>query len=172
MCGYPPFNGDGETAIHKSILKGKFDFETEEWLQVSDDCKNLIKSMLTLDFNSRPSAQEVLKSDWFKLLNTPEAESKIINKTGAVLDSLANMKESSTMQKAIFSFISMHLASKEDLTELAKVFAKMDENGDGKLSKEEMLKGYKDIYPELSNPEELIDKIYKEYDTDGTGFLE
>ena len=42
----------------------------------------------------------------------------------------------------------------------------MDENGDGKLSKEEILNGYEKIFGVPINEEE-VDKMFKEIDIDG-----
>lgn len=57
LCGYPPFNGE-EAEILSKIEKGFFEFDrihsiifikAEEWSNISDDAKNLIRKMLTLD---------------------------------------------------------------------------------------------------------------------------
>jgi Ca2+-binding EF-hand superfamily protein len=42
------------------------------------------------------------------------------------------------------------LASSEDIKEIKKAFKKLDLNQDGKISKEELLLGYKEIYGDLA----------------------
>ena len=56
LCGYPPFDGDNDEQIYQAIESGNFDFPKENWNQVSQEAKNLIKKMLTLDINERISA--------------------------------------------------------------------------------------------------------------------
>lgn len=43
LCGYPPFNGSSEEAILKSVEEGKVIFDKEDWAEVSDGAKDLIK---------------------------------------------------------------------------------------------------------------------------------
>ena len=57
LCGYPPFNGSTDEKIMKRIERGKFDFPPEEWNNISQEVKNLIRSMLRLDPSKRPSAE-------------------------------------------------------------------------------------------------------------------
>lgn len=42
LCGYPPFYGDNNQEILQMVSKGKFDFDGEEWDDISDDAKDLI----------------------------------------------------------------------------------------------------------------------------------
>jgi len=46
LCGYPPFYGDDDQEILKSVSKGKFDFQGEEWDDVSKEAKDLIKKLI------------------------------------------------------------------------------------------------------------------------------
>ena len=43
------------------IKKGKFKFHDEYWSDISKDARDLIKKMLTLDQDKRPTAAELLK---------------------------------------------------------------------------------------------------------------
>ena len=47
LCGYPPFYGDDDQEILKMVQKGVFDFDGEEWEDVSNDAKDLIKKLIT-----------------------------------------------------------------------------------------------------------------------------
>jgi calcium-dependent protein kinase len=66
LCGYPPFNGDNEKEIMKSVMKGVFDFPEEEWSKVSEEARNLVSNMLKYNPKKRYSAKECLSSEWIK----------------------------------------------------------------------------------------------------------
>ena len=56
LCGYPPFSGKSEDEILKKVKVGKFKFDPEDWDKISEDAKNLIRKMLTLDPKKRITA--------------------------------------------------------------------------------------------------------------------
>lgn len=47
LCGYPPFYGDDNQEILAMVQKGVFDFDGEEWENVSPEAKDLIKKLIT-----------------------------------------------------------------------------------------------------------------------------
>lgn len=53
------------------MIKGKFDFDGEEWEEVSKDAKDLIKKMICKP-ERRLSAQEVLDHKWVKQMTCDE----------------------------------------------------------------------------------------------------
>lgn len=63
------------------------------------------------------------------------------------------------------------LATKEEMSELQKAFNKLDANGDGKLSQEELLNGFNEIMGELSAVEE-VKRIMGMVDTDQNGCID
>ena len=46
LCGYPPFYGDDDQEILQMVQKGKFDFDGEEWDEITKEAKDLIKKMI------------------------------------------------------------------------------------------------------------------------------
>ncbi len=65
LCGYPPFYGDDDQEILRMVKKGAFDFDGEEWDEVSKDAKDLIKKLISKP-ERRLSAQESLDHSWIK----------------------------------------------------------------------------------------------------------
>ncbi len=47
------------------IIKGKFDFEGDEWENISNSAKNLIRSMI-IDVQNRIKMEDVFKSEWVR----------------------------------------------------------------------------------------------------------
>ena len=66
LCGYPPFNGEDDKEILKNVLKGEFKFFDKPWANISKECKDLIKKMITKP-EKRLTAQECLDHKWFKI---------------------------------------------------------------------------------------------------------
>ena len=64
LCGEAPFKGDTDEEIYSSIRRGIINFNQEEWDYISNDAKDLIKKLLTIDFNQRISAKEALNHSW------------------------------------------------------------------------------------------------------------
>merc|ERR1712226_295665 len=59
------------------------------------------------------------------------------------LTNLKNFNSKSKLQQAVYYFIVNNMATKEEKNELIKTFKALDANGDGKLTREELMAGYK-----------------------------
>lgn len=66
LCGYPPFYGDDDNEILANVQKGNFNFDGDEWEEISKEAKDLIKKLITKP-ERRLTAQEALEHKWFKL---------------------------------------------------------------------------------------------------------
>jgi serine/threonine protein kinase len=65
LGGYRPFRGEGEEVM-KQIRYGEYKFHKRYWSHVSDDAKNLISRLLTVDPEKRITAEAALNSAWMK----------------------------------------------------------------------------------------------------------
>ena len=168
LCGYPPFNGDSDEEIYEAVLKGDFEFPEEEWDSVSENAKLLIKKMLTKNPKKRLSALDSLQDVWFKKNLEKEETDKKLAKN--VLSNMRKFKKNRKLEKATISFIINQLILKEERSELEKQFKDWDTNGDGVLSREEIIKGYKKTYGKVDENE--IDNMIKSIDLDGNGVID
>ena len=139
LCGYPPFNGENNEEIIENVQKGEFDFPDEEWSEISDAAKDLIKNMLTYDFKKRPSAKEILQHSWFSQFKTKKFSNKKLAKSA--LENMKHFKKNKTFEQATINFIINQLITKEERADLEKQFLEWDKNGDGVLSKEDVSLG-------------------------------
>lgn len=64
LCGFPPFYDDHKPTLFKMIVKGKFQFVTPYWDQVTDEAKNLVSSLLVVDPAQRLTAAQTLAHPW------------------------------------------------------------------------------------------------------------
>ena len=168
LSGHPPFNGNSDKAIMNKIKIGKFSFPEEDWEHISTDAKDLISKMLKFKPCERLSASDCLKHQW------------LCNKTNSSVDanfstrSLQNMTKfhaQRKLQQAALTYIVNHLVSKKDKNELIELFQQFDKNGDGVLSKDEILAGYREILGD-EDAEKEAKRIMEEVDLDKNGTID
>jgi len=66
LSGNLPFMGRSQKELFRKIVAGKFDFDDEEWSEVSDQAKDLVRQMLVLDPSKRITAAEAVRHEWLK----------------------------------------------------------------------------------------------------------
>jgi calcium-dependent protein kinase len=169
LCGYPPFNADNDTEILNKIKIGKFTFPEEEWDNVSSEAKDLISKMLAYKPADRYSASECLGHKWF----SENISKKNVDKTFSIrcLNNMKKFHAERKLQQAALTYIVNHLVTKEDKNELLELFQQFDKNGDGVLSKEEILEGYKSILGDVEAEREA-ERIMQEVDLDKNGTID
>jgi len=68
LSGLPPFEEDG---LYEQILEGKYEFDVREWTEVSEEARELVKQLMTVDPKARLTIQQALAHKWFTLANGP-----------------------------------------------------------------------------------------------------
>eukprot|EP01126_Amoeba_proteus_P022430 TRINITY_DN2266_c0_g1_i4.p1 TRINITY_DN2266_c0_g1~~TRINITY_DN2266_c0_g1_i4.p1 ORF type:complete len:174 (-),score=40.46 TRINITY_DN2266_c0_g1_i4:172-693(-) len=71
LCGFPPFYGKTDQQVFDKILRVDYDFPSPDWDEISAEAKQLIKAILIKDVDSRPTADDCLKSPWITDQATP-----------------------------------------------------------------------------------------------------
>mmetsp|Transcript_3069 Transcript_3069/g.6252 ORF Transcript_3069/g.6252 Transcript_3069/m.6252 type:complete len:798 (-) Transcript_3069:180-2573(-) len=64
LCGYEPFYGTSDEELIEANRNAELEFPKEEWSTVSQQAINLVKSMMSVDPERRPSASRVLSDPW------------------------------------------------------------------------------------------------------------
>lgn len=169
LSGEPPFNdpkADNE-AIMKKVEKGKYDITKGIWKTVSKEAKDLIKKLLTYKPEDRISAEDALQHPWIKEFKVEVDEEATSN----ALTCLKAFRSEQKLKTAAASYIGSQLISKSEKEKLGKIFKSLDANGDGQLSKEEIMNGYEEHFGKLLNEDE-IDKLFNDVDTDKSGSID
>lgn len=169
LSGEPPFNdpkADNE-AIMKKVEKGKYDLSKNVWKTTSAKAKDLIKKLLTYDPDDRISAEEALQHPWIQGMKD-EVDDVVANNA---LGNLKMFRSSQKLKVAAASYIGSQLISKSEKEKLGQIFKALDKNGDGKLSKEEIMDGYETHFGKLLNEDE-VDELFESVDTDRSGFID
>jgi calcium/calmodulin-dependent protein kinase I len=82
LCGFPPFYDEDNDKLFDMINKGKFEFPSPYWDEISDFAKDLIKKLLAVDPKKRLRADDILNHTWMigdvtPRKNLPSLASKI-----------------------------------------------------------------------------------------------
>jgi calcium-dependent protein kinase len=77
----------------------------------------------------------------------------------SALTNLQNFNAQSKLKQATYAFIASQLLSKQEKEQIDKVFRAMDLNGDGKLQKDEIKKGYAEFFGRNLTDQE-VDELF------------
>jgi len=72
----------------KKVKSGKFSFADPVWATISEQAKDFISQLLTLDQNKRPSAEQALKHPWIVEANKLQNEAV---STDVAMNALTNL---------------------------------------------------------------------------------
>jgi len=64
LCGFPPFYNDNQTALLRQIKQGKYSFPDPYWKNISEQAKDLVRGLLTVDPKLRLTCEKTLKHPW------------------------------------------------------------------------------------------------------------
>ena len=64
LGGYPPFHDDNQRNLYRKIIKGDYQFHPDYWNSVSDEAKDLIRGLLTLNMHKRLTVDQALAHPW------------------------------------------------------------------------------------------------------------
>jgi len=166
LCGYPPFAGDNDAAVLKKVRTGNFTFPANDWKNVSEDAKSLIRNMLKMQPQDRFTAEQTLNHTWIKD-KAPKAAP--ITLQSNFVEKLRGFRSQNKLKKAALHVIAGQLHD-DQIKDLKAIFLSLDDNGDGLLTVEEMREGLeksglKEIPPDLK-------QIMEDVDSDGSGVID
>ena len=176
LSGRPPFNGESDEEILKKIMQNNIDLEKYPWSVISQDAKDLLKKLLQSDFKKRITAEEALNHSWFKCRQVKTQETSGLFKVknpDILLNNLINFRSDNPLRCAVIAYLVHNNMQMSQVHEAIKLFNKIDINGDGQISKEELYNGLKNFL-ELSGKElkNQVNIIFNNIDTNHNGFIE
>ncbi|CAD8061124.1 unnamed protein product [Paramecium sonneborni] len=149
--------------LFNNIKSGQYNFIRKEFISLSIEAQELIKSMLQYDPKKRPSAQQILDDPWIKL---KASEDKI---SVDVLNELRKFRNESNMRAAIMQLIAGSIMTNEEKEQLTSTFQSMDKNKDGQLSKQELIQAYTQVFNDELKAQILISEIFDSIDQNHSG---
>jgi len=133
LAGYPPFYGDTQTEIFRRIVKGIFNFDREEWSDVSTEARDLIASMLVVNPVKRVTLEIVLRHNWFSIF---EAETRPLVPL-RILERLKYHNCPRKLRREVLKVVVKFL-SNEEIDELRHAFEAIDTANTGFITVEEL----------------------------------
>jgi len=172
LCGSPPFYGANNNDIFKKISAGRFNMKGLEWGEISAEAKDLVKNLLVKDFKDRYSAIQALNHNWLKKMKeSSEIKSMSKESISKIMQNFQSFKTGQKLQQATLAYIVHNLTKREDLEEMRKAFIEFDSNGDGKLTREELINGLLKVKTPTEAKNE-VDRIMTMIDNDNNGYIE
>ena len=132
-----PFNSKSRQDLFQKIVNGDYTFPPATWDTVSEDAKDFIKELLTVDPKDRPSAEKALQHAWLatarqsKISGRPKFEvtddvEKLDNQLAALktMNALDNLKKAtlSKQKEVIKTFIASQLLLSDEKEAINAVF--------------------------------------------------
>ena len=168
LCGEPPFQGENEEEIFASIKNGKYSFNKDQFSNVSENCKDLIRRLLNPNKSKRIKASEALKHKFFK----DNYDSNIINKIDKnLLKKILEVKKlPSKFHELIEAYLCFNFIKKDEEKQLTEAFRAFDHKGKNRLSYNDFRKTFEENGVDISK--EKIFKIIDIIDSDGNNLIE
>nr|GEU75532.1 calcium-dependent protein kinase 19-like [Tanacetum cinerariifolium] len=164
LTGAPPFYGDKESEIFDAVLKAEPDMVSYPWPLISENAKNLVKSMLSVHPKNRPTAAAVLNDQWLKE-NGVATENPIED---AFLVKMKHFRAMSKFKRLALT-VMMESIPREELEGLRAMFQNFDTDGNKVISRDELKKSFLKLGSDLK--QEDIDMIVNNADTDRDGSI-
>ena len=170
LCGEPPFTGETEEEIFKNIKRGKFSFSQPQFNNVSDNCIDLIKKLLTSNKKYRIKASDALKHPFFTENYNPNI-AMANNMDKNLLKRLLEVKKlPSKFHELIEAYLCFNFISKDEEKELRKIFRYLDRKGKNRLLKSDFAKCFEENG--INATDEQIQNIFNALDSDGNNSIE
>ena len=168
LCGKPPFNGRKDEEIVKRVMSGVVSFSDPIWESISNDAIKLIKKMLVVNPKNRISAKDALRDTWV----TGNMKIRTVTQDDIPLSRLMTFHQEKKLETAVLKFIGSALIGKEESKRMYESFKSIDRNGDGKLSKEELLEAYTKLRSNKQAALEEVERLMESVDVNGSGFID
>lgn len=156
LSGKPPFGGKSNKEIIDNVLHGELTFTNPVWDNVSDKAKDLISHLLERQADERFTAEEAYNHEWLSEQRQREFADVVIGQD--VFNNMQTYMDSLQLKRTTLSFIASRIPE-DQIQTLRLAFSKMDKNGDGSLTYEELKNGLQEIDEVSLTDVEILDAM-------------
>lgn len=174
LCGRPPFYGRREAEVEDKILKGAYSFQSREGAMVSREAKMFIQKLLTYNPNQRYSASQALRDPWLQkiMFQNRKFTKKNLALGQDILRNLAKFNTGRKFQDAVWVFLVNYFLAESDKKKLMMMFQELDEDRDGLLKREELMKAYEKYKLVNELDEGGVDEVINRIDGNKNGSID
>eukprot|EP00747_Dinoflagellata_sp_TGD_P021980 gnl/TRDRNA2_/TRDRNA2_128830_c1_seq1.p1 gnl/TRDRNA2_/TRDRNA2_128830_c1~~gnl/TRDRNA2_/TRDRNA2_128830_c1_seq1.p1 ORF type:complete len:528 (-),score=106.26 gnl/TRDRNA2_/TRDRNA2_128830_c1_seq1:291-1853(-) len=160
VSGKPPFISEKEEEIKMLTIMSKPKFEEKGWEAVSSFATELIQDMLRSVPEERISAADALSSPWAKDQEDNSEEHRVLRSESAsnVMDNLGRVARMNSFKKSALAVVARR-SDDTEIHELREIFTKLDRDGDGALTLQEMREGCEAAGLPVEGIEAMFDKM-------------
>lgn len=167
LTGKPPYNGRDEKVILEQVKNTPLQITNADWPNISNDAIDLLQHLLIVNYKDRISAKQALEHRWIQTYRNG-ADCPDLSGTLAGLNAFTS---STKLKDAVHMFLATQAIHHEEVKVLKQNFLQIDKNGDGKISKNELM----DEYVKTMDEEEAritVEKVMSEVDTNQSGDID
>lgn len=161
-----PFYGKDRLQVIKRIIRGKFQFTSKRWGNVSTAAKGFVERLLRVDPEERPTAEQALQYTWldqdFDDYGTARDEDDAMDNIQAAIQSFAGYGKLKKLSLMVIAYKS----TSEEIGFLRKMFSRFDKLKDGEISLAEFKEAFSEHY---DYTDEELEVLFEGIDIDGTG---
>ena len=159
LTGIPPFQGKTNQKIFERIISTEPSFKGELWKIISPCATALLKKLLRKDPKRRISIGDLFFDPWIRTRSAELVPDKLL--AAKLTMNLTTFKNNNKLKTCAYAFLSHFVTVSGDLKIIRGLFQELDKNGDGRLSKQELLFGLKEY---CSDKQIDIDEIISSCD--------
>jgi len=166
LSGAPPFFGHTDQEVLAKVKQGHLTFNSRDWRGISEDAKELVRTLVKMDPKDRLNAEQALNHSWIRD-RAPQASN--VPLPANFVSKLRSFRCRSKFAKAVLHVIASQL-NEGQIKSLRETFLSLDSNGDGLLTLSELKGGLSQAgITEL--PQDLKE-ILEGIDADGSGVID
>jgi calcium-dependent protein kinase len=138
--------GISEKEVIDKIKKSQPSFRNQLLQDISDEANDLINKLLIKNPKKRLSAEDALKHPFFKIDQNDRFVSKI--SLHKICDKVQSFKYEKLLQNLVMAYIVRSISKSKEFNKLKNTFNSLDQNFDGRLSRDELIEEFKKVMPE------------------------
>lgn len=166
LTGNPPYVGLDNASIITEIRKAPFRITPDLVEGLSSESVSLMRELLCLDPSIRISASLAIQHPWIEHYRNYNGESMKL-----VLNNLRTFHCHSKLQEAVHIFLASQVTSNEEIKAIRTNFQALDKDGNGKITREELLEEYSKVM-EITEASTLVDQVIDNLDQDKDGNID
>lgn len=159
--GRLPYPAKSKAGVIECILNGDIDFTNSLFTSLSISMQHLIMSLMHMDPSKRITTTIAMCDS-----NYTSCTTRILSSLDA-LNKLRRFKVNSAAAKSLLMLINSRLGNEDH--EIVNYFKELDENFDGKVSKDELIDAYERLGIDITDE---ADDIMNNMDLSGNGFID